>query len=275
MKLDFRFVSLYCTARQQTAQKTSTQRHDQPASTDIWSWCMYQRNQKHSGFTKSFITSRILFPILLIEIRKFSSTFNPDNQPNQSSQYHPTPASIQVPYDLPLLPITAMMSPYSTNISRLTTTILDNFGERIAYLQQLDPGCVLDLSKNGVIFAYYKSRDPTSSPNVTHSEVYRSSHGRTRCRMACKDSELFSNNYGYHSYWQQYFSTECKGGLCECLRDYSDYGYYGWKWFNFVMYLFMPYFILLRKKGDATMPQVVLLLALRLSMLVPKPWIIH
>ena len=129
------------------------------------------RNQKHSGFTKSFITSRILFPILSIEIRKFSSTFFPNNQPNQSSQYHPTPASIQVLYDLPLLPITAMMSPYSTNISRLTTTILDNFGERTAYLQQLDPGGVLDLSKNGVRFAYYKSRDPTSSPNVTHSLV--------------------------------------------------------------------------------------------------------
>ena len=34
-KLDFRF-SLYCTARQHPLKKASTQRHGQPAFTDIW-----------------------------------------------------------------------------------------------------------------------------------------------------------------------------------------------------------------------------------------------
>ena len=154
-----------------------------------------------------------------------------------SPRYPPTPAPIQVPYDLPLQTHTVMMSPYSANISRLTTAfgdadILDNFSERTAYLQRLDPGGQLDLSKNGVSFAYYKSRDLASSPSVTHSAVYRSGHGRTLCRMACKDSELFSHNCGHHSQWQmllyfQYCSDECKGGLCGCLQDYSDYEYYG------------------------------------------------
>ena len=87
-----------------------------------------------------------------------------------------------------------MMSPYSVNVSRLTDTfgdtdILDNFGERSANLSRLDPDGQLDLSKNGDCFAYYKSCDHASSPSMTHSAVYRSGHGRVRCRMACKDSK--------------------------------------------------------------------------------------
>ena len=134
-------------------------------------------------------------------------------------------------------PNTSMMSPYSVNISRLTASfgdanILGNFGERSAHLQQLDPDGKLDRAKNGVSFVFYNSRDLTSSPSITHSAVYRSGHGRIWCRMACKDSKLFSHNCGHHSQWQmplnfQYCGKDCKGGLCKCLRHYSDFGYYG------------------------------------------------
>ena len=84
-------------------------------------------------------------------------------------QYPTTPAPIKVPYDLPLQANTALMSPYSVNVSRLTATfgdtdILDNFGERSANLRRLDPDGQLDLSKNGDCFANYKSCDQASSP---------------------------------------------------------------------------------------------------------------
>ena len=145
-----------------------------------------------------------------------------------------------MPFNLPLPPDTALMSPFSANISRLTATfgdmdIMDNFVDKRSNLTKLDPEgkCV---SSNGVSFAFFKSRDQTSSPSVAHIAVYRSGHGQNWCRMACKDSDLLSHNCGHHSQWQlpadfQYCSPECKGGLCRCLRDYAgdyeDYGYYG------------------------------------------------
>ena len=100
---------------------------------------------------------------------------------------------------------------------------------RRAVPTRVGPRGTLDCAKNGVSFAFYTSRDPTSSPSMIHSLVTRSGHGRTCCRMACKSSKLFSNNCDHHSQWHfQYCGTECKGGLCECLRGYSDdYGYYG------------------------------------------------
>ena len=143
-----------------------------------------------------------------------------------------------MPFNLPLPPDTALMSPFSANISRLTATfgdmdIMDNFVDKRSNLTKLDPEgkCV---SSNGVSFAFFKSRDQTSSPSVTHSAVFRSGHGRDFCRMACKDSDLLSHNCSHHSQLPadfQHCSSECKGGLCRCLRDYAgdyeDYGYYG------------------------------------------------
>ena len=67
-------------------------------------------------------------------------------------QYPTTPTPIKVPYDLPELPNTDMMSPYSVNISHLTAAfgdadLMENSGVRRAYLKELDPGGQLDVGK--------------------------------------------------------------------------------------------------------------------------------
>ena len=71
------------------------------------------------------------------------------------------PPPIMMPYNLPMQAITAMMPPYTMNISQLTASfgdanMLDNFGEKSGYLhiQQLDLGGQLAHAKNGISFAF-------------------------------------------------------------------------------------------------------------------------
>ena len=154
-----------------------------------------------------------------------------------SPQYSTRPPTIQVPYDLPHLPNSVQMSPFSANVARLTAAfgdadVLDEYADGMNYLAELDPGGQLDIASNGADFAFYKSRDPTGYPSISHSAVYQSGHGRTCCDMTCKDSDVVPHNCGHHTQWKlplgfEYCSSECKGGLCGCLKDYSGYGYYG------------------------------------------------
>ena len=141
-----------------------------------------------------------------------------------------------VPANLPVQPVMSGMSPYCANISRLTAAfgdadLIDGFDQRKEYLAKLDPGGLLEPGISPLSYAFYKSCDP-ASPAATHGHIYQSGHGRKWCRISCKNLDFHPHNCGHHPQWRlpdefQYCSSECKCGLCGCLKDYGDYGYYG------------------------------------------------
>ena len=129
-------------------------------------------------------------------------------------------------YNLPVQPAN-QRSHFSVNISRLTEAfggadLIDDLEDEQAVLAQADPSGTFDVG--GSSFAFHKSGSP--------AYLYRSGHGRLWCRRTCRHQDDLPHNCGFHPQWQLPHGFEncghlCKGGLCECLRGYDDYGYYG------------------------------------------------
>ena len=155
--------------------------------------------------------------------------YPPSPPPTKNSDLPKTP--IMVPANLPIQPDTKVMSPYSANISRLMdgfgdADLIDGIGQIQAYLSELDPGGQIKPGNSGLSYAFYKSRDSTF-PTATHGPVYQSGHGRTWCRISCQNLDFHPHNCGHHPQWRlpagfQRCSSECKAGLCGCLKDYRD-----------------------------------------------------
>ena len=130
--------------------------------------------------------------------------------------------------NLPVQPAN-QRSPFSVNISRLTATfgeadLIDDLADEQAELAQADPTGTFEVGYSGGSFAFHMSGDPPY--------LYKSGHGRLWCRRACEYQDDLPHNCGFHPQWQlppgfEHCGHACKGGLCECLRGYKDYGYYG------------------------------------------------